>query len=139
MFGKFLAKIIHLCGYVSKQNNCFWGTENPHIINEEPLDPLKAMAWCGVYARVVIGQTTTVHGERFRAILNDFLLSQIDELGLENMQFQQNGETARTARPTTGILMAAFPGLQISRFDDSHWPAKIALSDHSRLLFCRFS
>lgn len=123
----------HLCGYVNKQNYRFWGTENPRITHEEPLHPLKVTVWCGVYAGGVIGsnffensagQTTTVNGERYRAMLNDFLLPQLDALTLENMWFQQDGATAHTARPTTEILRAAFPGRLISRFGDLHWPAR---------------
>ena len=55
---------------------------------------------------------------------NDFLLPQLDELGLENVWFQQDGATAHTARATTEILRAAFPGRLISRFGDLHWPAR---------------
>jgi hypothetical protein len=123
----------HLCGYVSKQNYRFWGTENPQITHEEPLHPLKVTAWCAVYAGGVIGpfffengvgQTLTVNGERYRAMINDFLMPQLDELGLENMWFQQDGATAHTARETTDILKQAFPGRLISRFGDLHWPAR---------------
>ena len=82
-----------LSGYVNKQNNRFWGTENPCITNEEPLHQLQVTAWCAVYAGGVIwpfffenaaGQTTTVDGARYRAMVTEFFLPQLDELGLEN-------------------------------------------------------
>ena len=63
-------------------------------------------------------------GERYRAMRNDFLLPQLDELGLENVWFQQDGATAHTARATTEILRVAFPGCLISRFGDLQWPAR---------------
>jgi hypothetical protein len=136
----FLSKIImsdeahfHLCGYVNKQNFRFWGTENPRVMHEEPLHPLKVTVWCGVYVgRVIgpyffeddVGNTVTVTGERYRTMINGFLLPQIAELGLENMWFQHDGATAHTARPTMDILRQAFPGRLISRFGDLHWPAR---------------
>ncbi|CAB3262266.1 unnamed protein product [Arctia plantaginis] len=45
----------HLNGYVNKQNYRFWGTENPRVMHEEPLHPLKVTAWCAVHAGGVIG------------------------------------------------------------------------------------
>ncbi|CAB3258594.1 unnamed protein product [Arctia plantaginis] len=123
----------HLNGYVNKQNYRFWGTENPRVMHEEPLHPLKVTAWCAVHAGGVIGpfffedaagQTTTVDGARYRAMLTEFFLLQLNELGLEDMWFQQDGATAHTARATTDILKTAFPGRLISRFGDLHWPAR---------------
>lgn len=123
----------HLCGYVNKQNYRFWGTENPRILHEVPLHPLKVTVWCGIYGRNVIGpyffedgdgNTITVNGEHYRTMIRDFLLPQIDRLGLENMWFQQDGATAHTARATMDILRQAFPGRVISRYGDLHWPAR---------------
>lgn len=123
----------HLSGYVNKQNYRFWGTENPRVMHEEPLHPLKVTAWCAVHAGGVIGpfffenaagQTTTVDGARYRAMLTEFFLPELDELGLVDMWFQQDGATAHTARATTDILKDAFPGRLISRFGDLHWPAR---------------
>uniref|UniRef100_A0A8D9EM93 Transposase n=1 Tax=Cacopsylla melanoneura TaxID=428564 RepID=A0A8D9EM93_9HEMI len=123
----------HLSGYVNKQNCRFWGTENPRICHEEPLHSLKVTVWCGVYAGKVIGpyffeddvgNTVSVNGERYRAMVNEFLLPQLDELGLENMWFQQDGATTHTARATIDLLKQAFPGRLISRFGDIHFSAR---------------
>ena len=90
-------------------------------------------AWCAVHAGGVIGpfffedaagQTTTVDGARYRAILTEFYLPQLNELGLEDMWFHQDEATAHTARATTDILKAAFPGRLISRFGDLHCLAR---------------
>lgn len=67
-----------------------------------------------------VGQTTTVNRERFRAMLNDFLLSQPDELVLENMCFKQDVVTEHSERPTTEILRAAFPDSLTFRFGNMH-------------------
>ena len=69
-------------------------------------------------------QTSTRRRATQMAMINDFLLPQIDELGLENMWFQQDGATAHTAQATMDILQQAFPDRVISRFDDLHCPAR---------------
>lgn len=123
----------HLSGHVNTQNCRYWGTVNPRITHEQPLHPLKVTAWCAVYAGGVIGpyffennvgETTTVDGARYRAMINDFFLPKLDELGLEDMWFQQDGATAHTAQDTIDVLKAAFPGRLISRFGDLRWPAR---------------
>lgn len=122
----------HLSGYVNKQNLRFWGTENPRVMHEEPLHPLKATAW-GFHAGGVIGpyffedaigNTITVTDKRYRAMINDLLLPELDERVLVNMWFQQDGATAHTARATMDIVNEAFPGRVISRFGDLAWPAR---------------
>lgn len=67
-------------------------------------------------------QTTTENDERYKDMLNDFLLPQLEEMGLENIWFQQNRATAHTERPTDEILWFAFKGRLISRFGVLHWP-----------------
>uniref|UniRef100_A0A8D8TNF6 Transposable element Tc3 transposase n=1 Tax=Cacopsylla melanoneura TaxID=428564 RepID=A0A8D8TNF6_9HEMI len=57
-------------------------------------------------------------------MVNEFLLPQLDELGLENMWFQQDGATTHTARATIDLLKQAFPGRLISRFGDIHFSAR---------------
>ncbi|PSN40865.1 hypothetical protein C0J52_20149, partial [Blattella germanica] len=32
-----------------------WSTENPHIVQEVPLHPIKIGVWCAVSARRIIG------------------------------------------------------------------------------------
>lgn len=123
----------HLSGHVNKQNTRFWGTENPRIIQETPLHPLKVTIWCGVCAEKVIGpyffedaagNAITVTGERYRTMLRKFLIPSLDELGLEHIWFQQDGATAQTARDTMDLLRDAFPDHVISRFGDFPWPAR---------------
>ncbi|KAL0860440.1 hypothetical protein ABMA27_009829 [Loxostege sticticalis] len=108
----------HLSGHVNKQNTRFWGTDNPRIIQETPLHPLKVTVW---YAG---GNAITVTGERYRTMLREFLIPSLDKLGLEHIWFQQDGATAHTARDTMDLVRDAFPGRVISRFGDLPWPAR---------------
>ena len=72
----------HLNGSVNKQNTRFWGTENPRVIHQHELHPLKVTIWCGVTSERVIGpyffededgNTVTVTGDRYREMLENFL------------------------------------------------------------------
>ena len=51
-------------------------------------------------------------------------MSQLEDLNMQNLWFQQDGATPHTARETMAILRAAFPGRLISRFGDVPWPPR---------------
>ena len=57
-------------------------------------------------------------------MIQEFLMPQIEEQGLDNMWFQQYSATPYTARETIQILKDPFPGRLISRFGDLHWPTR---------------
>ncbi|CAH1114353.1 unnamed protein product, partial [Psylliodes chrysocephalus] len=38
----------HLNGFVNKQNIRIWATENPRVVYQRELHPLKCTVWCGV-------------------------------------------------------------------------------------------
>ncbi|KAF7270419.1 hypothetical protein GWI33_016614 [Rhynchophorus ferrugineus] len=44
-----------LSGHVNKQNSRFWGTQNPQLIHETSLHPLKTTVWGRVHAGNIIG------------------------------------------------------------------------------------
>ena len=71
-------------GYVNKQNCRIWGTENPHAYTEKPTHPKRVTLWCEFWSKGIIGSyffeneqgvTVTVNGDRYRAILNEFLFT----------------------------------------------------------------
>ena len=39
----------HLSGFVNKQNCRIWGNENPQIMQEREIHPLKIIVWCGFW------------------------------------------------------------------------------------------
>ena len=123
----------HLDGYVNKQNYRFWNTENPRNIHEKPLHAQKVTVWCGIMNSRIIGPyffeddngvTTTVSGENYRKMLQEYLLPHLEHLGLSNLWFQQDGATPHTARLTMEILREAFSDRIISRFSDFSWPPR---------------
>ena len=73
-----------LGGYVNKQICRIWGTENPHAYIEKPTNAKRVTIWCGIWSRGIIepfffeneqGETVAVDGNRYRAILNQFLFN----------------------------------------------------------------
>lgn len=122
-----------LSGHVNKQNSRFWGTQNPQLIHETSLHPLKTTVWCGIHAGNIIGPYffendqgvgVTVTAERYQDMIRNFLVPEMEEQGLEDMWFQQDGATAHTARSTIQLLNDVFPRRLISRSGDLAWPAR---------------
>ena len=122
-----------LNGGVNKQNCRFYSTENPQLIEEQPLYDQKVTVWCGVCANMIIGPyffedddgaTTTVNGERYRAMITDFVMPIIRENDMDDFWFQQDGATCHTARPTINLLRPLFPGRLISKNGDFDWPPR---------------
>ena len=86
-----------LNGFVSKQNMRYWSATNPNVLLKIPLHPQKVTVWCSFHAGGVIGpyffvdendRHVTVNGERYRAMLEDYLWSELNELDINDMWFQ---------------------------------------------------
>ena len=83
-----------LGGYVSKQNCLIWGTENPHAYIEKPTHPKRVTVWRGFWSRGIIGpfffenehgEGVSVNGDHYRALLNEFLFTKIEEDDIGNI------------------------------------------------------
>ena len=95
----------HLNGFVNKQNCRFWAKENPRAVHQRELYPVMCTVWGKITANEIIGpyffevdngNAVTVTGERYRAMLRNFLWPAIENR--VRMWFQQDGTTAHTAR-----------------------------------------
>ena len=73
-----------LGGYVNKQNCHIWGTEKPHAYIERHTYPKRVTVWCGFWSRGINGpfffeneqgESITVNGDRYQAMLNEFLFT----------------------------------------------------------------
>ena len=66
------------------------------------------------------------HGEadRYRAMLNEFLFTKIENEDIGNSWFQQDSATCHTAKATLNVLLPVFKDHIISRRIDVVWPPR---------------
>ncbi|GFX67719.1 putative transposable element [Trichonephila clavipes] len=122
-----------LNGYVNKQN-CRIGSEpNPQVYVETPLHPEKLTVWCALWDGGIIGpyffkndegHNVTVNGDRYRAMITNFLIPELNNLHVQELWFQQDGATCHTARATIDSLKNTFGDRPISRFGPVNWPPR---------------
>ena len=62
------------------------------------------------------GEAVTVNGDRYRAMLNEFLCTKIEQEDIGNIWFQQDGATCHTAEATLDVLCSVFEDRIISMY-----------------------
>ena len=101
-----------LGGYVNKQNCRIWGAENPHACIEKPMHPKRVTVQCGFWSKGIIGpfffenkqeESVTVNGDRYRALLNEFLIPKIEE----EARFGFNRTALRATQPKLHLTFCA--------------------------------
>ncbi|GFV77632.1 uncharacterized protein TNCV_616521 [Trichonephila clavipes] len=114
-----------LNGYVNKQNCRIWSEANPQVYVETPLYPEKLTVWCALWAGGIIGpyffkndegHNVTVNGDRYRAMITNFFIPELNNHDIQELWFQQDGATYHTARATIDLLKDTFGDRLISRF-----------------------
>ncbi|GFU96462.1 uncharacterized protein TNCV_90351 [Trichonephila clavipes] len=122
-----------LNGYVNKQNCRIWSEANPQVYVETPLHPEKLTVWCALWAGGIIGpyffkndegHNVTVNGDRYRAMITNFFISELNNHDVRELWFQQDGATCHTARATIDLLKDTFGDRLISRFGPVNWPPR---------------
>ncbi|GFY01171.1 DUF4817 domain-containing protein [Trichonephila clavipes] len=122
-----------LNGYVSKQNCRIWSEANPQVYVETPLHPEKLTVWCTLWAGGIIGpyffkndegHNVTVNGDRYRAMITNFFIPELNNHDIQELWFQQDGATCHTARATIDLLKDTFGDRLISRFGPVNWPPR---------------
>ncbi|GFY30971.1 uncharacterized protein TNCV_1629441 [Trichonephila clavipes] len=122
-----------LNGYVNKQNCRIWSEANPQVYVETPLHPEKLTVWCALWAGGIIGpyffkndegHNGTVNGDRYRAMITNFFIPELNNHDVQELWFQQDGATCHTARATIDLLKDMFGDRLISRFGPVNWPPR---------------
>ncbi|GFU88544.1 uncharacterized protein TNCV_4442211 [Trichonephila clavipes] len=122
-----------LNGYVNKQNCRIWSEANPQVYVETSLHPEKLTVWCALWAGGIIGpyffkndegHNVTVNGDRYRAMITNFLIPELNNHDVQELWFQQEGVTCPTARATIDLLKDTFGDRLISRFGPVNWPPR---------------
>ncbi|GFW05801.1 DUF4817 domain-containing protein [Trichonephila clavipes] len=118
-----------LNGYVNKQNCRIWSEANAQVYVETPLHPERLTVWCALWAGGIIGpyffkndegHNVTVNGDRYRAMITNFFIPELNNHDVQELWFQQDGATCHTARATIYLLKDMFGDRLISRFGP--WP-----------------
>ncbi|GFT82081.1 uncharacterized protein TNCV_3910141 [Trichonephila clavipes] len=98
-----------LNGYVNKQDCRIWSEANPQVYVETPLHPEKLTVWCALWAGGIIGpyffkndegHNVTVNVDRYRAMITNFFIPELNNHDVQELWFQQDGATCHTARAT---------------------------------------
>ncbi|GFU88029.1 putative transposable element [Trichonephila clavipes] len=105
-----------LNGYVNKQNCRIWSEANPQVYVETPLHPEKLTVWCALWAGGIIGSylkndeghNVTVNGDRYRAMITNFFIPELNNHDVQELWFQQDGATCHTARATIDLLKSIY-------------------------------
>ncbi|GFW33727.1 DUF4817 domain-containing protein [Trichonephila clavipes] len=93
-----------LNGYVNKQNCRIWSEVNPQVNDE--------------------GNNVTVNDDRYRAMITNFFIPELNNHDVQELWFQQDGATCHTARATIDLLKDTFGDRLISRFGPGNWPPR---------------
>ncbi|GFW98070.1 uncharacterized protein TNCV_2491261 [Trichonephila clavipes] len=98
-----------LNGYVKKQNCRIC----PQVYVKTPLHPEKLTVWCALWAGGLIGpyffkndggHNVTVNGYRYRALITNLFIPELNNHDIQELWFQQDGATCHTARATIDLL-----------------------------------
>ncbi|GFS96913.1 putative DD41D transposase [Trichonephila clavipes] len=122
-----------LNGHVNKQNCRIRSEANPQVYVETPLHPEKLTVWCALWAGGIIGlyffkndegHDVTVNGDRYRAMITNFFIPELNNHDVQMLWFQQDGATCHTANVTIDLLKDTFGDRLISRFGPVNWPPR---------------
>ncbi|GFV43017.1 putative transposable element [Trichonephila clavipes] len=106
---------------------------NPQVYVETPLHPVKLTVCCALWAGGIIGpyffkndegHNITVNGDRYRAMITNFFIPELNNHDVQELWFQQDGATCHTARATIDLLKDTFGDRLISRFGPVNWPPR---------------
>ncbi|GFV03363.1 heat shock 70kDa protein 8 [Trichonephila clavipes] len=68
------------------------------------------------------GHNVTVNGDRYRAMITNFFIPELNNHDVQELWLQQDGATCHTARATHDLLKDTFGDRLISRFGPVNWP-----------------
>ncbi|GFW45015.1 DUF4817 domain-containing protein [Trichonephila clavipes] len=122
-----------LNAYVNKQSCRIWSEANPQVYVETPLHPEKLTVWFALWAGGIIGpyffkndegHNVTVNGDRYRAMITNFFIPELNNYDVQELWSQQDGATCHTSRAIIDLLKDTFGDRLISRFGPVNWPPR---------------
>ncbi|GFT28458.1 uncharacterized protein TNCV_428731 [Trichonephila clavipes] len=98
---------------------------NPQVYVETSLQPEKLTVWCALWAGGIFGPyffkndegyNVTVNSDRYRAMITNFSIPELNNHDVQELWFQQDGATCHTARATIELLKDTLVDRLISHF-----------------------
>ncbi|GFW23693.1 uncharacterized protein TNCV_2032361 [Trichonephila clavipes] len=89
----------------------------------------KLTVWCALWLAESFfkndeGHNVTVNGDRYRAMITNFFIPELNNHDVQELWFQQDGATCHTACATIDLLKDLFGERLISRFGPVNWPPR---------------
>ncbi|GFY05575.1 transposable element Tc3 transposase [Trichonephila clavipes] len=78
----------------------------------------------GIMDEMEKGHNVTVNGDRYRAMITNFFIPELNNQDVQELWFQQDGATCHTARATIDLLKDTLGDRLISRFGPVNWPPR---------------
>ncbi|GFV71683.1 uncharacterized protein TNCV_3534721 [Trichonephila clavipes] len=121
-----------LNGYVNKQNCRIWSEANPQVYVEIPLHPETLTVWCALWAGGIIGPyffkndegyNVTVNGDRYRAMITNFFIPELNNHDVQELWFQQDSAKCHAARATIDLVKDTFADIRPQMLEKviEHW------------------
>ncbi|GFX26307.1 putative transposable element [Trichonephila clavipes] len=108
------------------QANTFWsllqGSKN--IVDADPDDEKERNKAAHVPMLYEMWSITKINGDRYRAMITNFFIPELNNHDVQELWFQQDGATCHTARATIDLLKDRFGDHLISRFGPENWPPR---------------
>ncbi|GFV02171.1 putative DD41D transposase [Trichonephila clavipes] len=126
----------HFClnGYVNKLPHL--EEANPQVYVETPFHTEKLTVWCALWAGGIIGpyffkndewHNVTVNGDRYRAMITNFFIPELNNHDVQELWFQPDGATCHTVCATIDLLKDTFGDRLISGFGPVNWPQDLVI------------
>ncbi|GFW83884.1 DUF4817 domain-containing protein [Trichonephila clavipes] len=92
----------------------------------------KLTVWCASWAGESFfkndeGHNFTVNGDRYRAMITNFFIPELNNHDVRELCSKQDGATCHTARATIDLLKDTFGDHLISRFGPVNWPQHLVV------------
>ncbi|GFT49862.1 DUF4817 domain-containing protein [Trichonephila clavipes] len=109
---------------------------NPQVYVETPLNPEKLTVWSTLWAGGIIGPyffkhdegyNVTVNGDRYRAMISNFFIPELNNHDVQELWFQQDGATCPHSSCHNRFIKRHVCDRLISRFGPVNWPQDLVI------------
>ncbi|GFY06504.1 putative transposable element [Trichonephila clavipes] len=103
------------------------GTAFLRVLRRRPIGLSRlTQTFARIFARGINdeGHNVTVNGDRYKAMITNFFIPELNNHDVQELWFQQDGATCHTASATIDLMKYTFGDRLISRFGPVNWPPR---------------